>query len=326
MLAIAEFFFLERNTMKYKYLFGPIPSRRLGMSLGIDLVPSKVCSMNCIYCESGATNNLTMERKEYIDVDEVIKELDQFIAENNKLDCITFSGAGEPLLNSRCGDLIDYIKNKYPQFRLALITNSSLLYKKEVREEIKNIDLILPSLDAVGEKAYLKLTRPERELKVENIIDGLIAFRKEYKTEMWLEIFFAPGVNDSEEEVKRIAETVKRINPDRVQLNTLDRPGVIKSIKPVSRERLEEIAKSFEPLHVEVIAKVNSKTTDSAKLEDIEDKIISTIIRRPVTANDLAQTFGVELETVLSSVSKLLNDGKIKEEKLERGIFYKIKK
>ncbi|MFA8343982.1 MAG: radical SAM protein [Rhodothermaceae bacterium] len=312
--------------MKYKYLFGPVPSRRLGMSLGIDLVPSKVCSMNCIYCESGATNNLTLERKEYINIDEVIVELDQFIAENNKLDCITFSGAGEPLLNSRLGDLINYIKSKYPQYRLALITNSTLLYKKEIRDEIKKIDLILPSLDAVGEKAYLKLTRPQKDLTVDKIIEGLIAFRNETDIEMWLEIFFSPGINDMDEEVDRITEAVKKINPHRVQLNTLDRPGVIKSLKPVARERLEEIAEKFSPLHVEVVAKVKSKTTDSAKINDIEDKIISTIIRRPVTANDLAQTFGVELEIVLSAISKLINNNKIIEEKLERGIFYKVKK
>lgn len=312
--------------MKYKYLFGPVPSRRLGMSLGIDLVPSKVCTMNCIYCESGATNNLTVERKEYINIDNVIEELDQFISENNKLDCITFSGAGEPLLNSRLGELIDYIKNKYPQYRLALITNSTLLYKKEVREEIKNIDLILPSLDAVGEIAYQKLTRPQRDLSINNIIEGLISFRNEFDTEMWLEIFFSPGINDTDDEVARIVDTVKKINPHRVQLNTLDRPGVIKNLKPVSREKLEEIALQFEPLRVEVIAKVKSTTTDSAQVENIEDKIISTIIRRPVTANDLAQTFGVELEVILSAISSLLCENKIIEEKLDRGIFYKVKK
>lgn len=312
--------------MKYKYLFGPVPSRRLGMSLGIDLVPSKVCSMNCIYCESGATNNLTLERKEYINIDKVIEELDQFISENNKLDCITFSGAGEPMLNSRLGELIEYIKTKYPQYRLALITNSTLLHKKELREEIKKIDLILPSLDAVGEKEYLKLTRPKKDLTVKNIIEGLIAFRKEYDTEMWLEIFFSPGINDTDEEVERLADAAKKINPHRVQLNTLDRPGVIKSLKPVSREKLETIAEKFAPLKVEVIAKVKSKTTDSAQIKNIEDKIVSTIIRRPVTANDLAQTFGVELETILSAISKLLKENKIIEEKLERGIFYKVKK
>ena len=145
-----------------KYLFGPVFSRRLGISLGVDLVPHKVCSLNCIYCEAKATSNLTLQRKEYVSFSKIIAELTEFLKTNPPLDFITFSGAGEPLLNNKISEIIAFLKTNFPQYKLALITNSTLLSDENIRNEIKNIDLLLPSLDAVSSDVFKKINRPNR--------------------------------------------------------------------------------------------------------------------------------------------------------------------
>ena len=152
------------------YLFGPVPSRRLGISLGLDLVPHKTCSLNCIYCESGKTTNLTIERKEYIPTAVLISELTTFLKTKPKLDYITFSGAGEPTLHSDIGTIVTFIKKNYPDYQLALITNGTLFYLSKLRREVKPVDLILPSLDAVSEKTFKRINRSHRELAIKKII------------------------------------------------------------------------------------------------------------------------------------------------------------
>jgi len=178
--------------MKYKHLFGPVPSRRLGISLGVDLVPHKVCSLNCIYCEVGETTNHTLERKEYVPVSEVLDELDHFLSGNPELDYITFSGAGEPTLNIGIGEIISHIKENFPQYKLALLTNSTLLSDAKVRADVKKVDLLLPSLDAISEDVFSKINNPASNLRSQDIIDGLIEFKKIFKGEIWLEILLFP--------------------------------------------------------------------------------------------------------------------------------------
>jgi len=185
----------------YKYLFGPVPSRRLGMSLGVDLVPKKVCSLNCVYCEVGRTTTLTIERKEYIKYDKIIEELTNYFNNNPEPDYITFSGYGEPTLNIRIGDIIQFIKQNKPGIPIAILTNGTLLYDKKVRKELMDADVVLPSLDAATEKGFLKINRPPKTLTLEKYIQGLITFRKEYKGKIWLEIFILPNYNDSEKEL-----------------------------------------------------------------------------------------------------------------------------
>ena len=240
--------------MKYKYLFGPVPSRRLGISLGVDLVPHKVCSLNCVYCEVGRTTNLTIERKEYIPLQDILDELKHYLDKGPKLDYITFSGAGEPLLHNGIGKVISFIKDNYPQYKLAILTNSTLLFDEQVRVEIMKIDLLLPSLDAVSDEVFRKLNRPNPKLNNKRIIEGLIQFRKDFTGIIWLEIFIVPGLNDTQEELTSLKKTIESIAPDQVQLNTLDRPGTESWIAPVSQNRMEEIAEFLKPLPVMIIA------------------------------------------------------------------------
>lgn len=310
--------------MAYKYLFGPVPSRRLGVSLGIDLVPLKVCSLNCIYCEAGRTTDLTIDRKEYIPVDEVLKELGDYLSKNPELDYITFSGEGEPTLNSGIGKIISYIRTNYPKYKTALITNGTLFYDKKVRDEVLDVDLMLPSIDAASQLVFQKLNRPNHNLQADEIIEGLVKLRKEFAGEIWLEVFIVPNLNDTKEELKLLKTAISNINPDLVQLNTLDRPGTETFVKAVTKEELLSIAEYFKPLPVEVIAKFKSRKTIKSFSEDVKTIILEAIKRRPCTDSDLVKMLNINLMELNKYISAMLDSKEIVFTEEERGIFYRI--
>ncbi|MBI9039279.1 MAG: radical SAM protein [Bacteroidales bacterium] len=310
----------------YKHIFGPVPSRRLGMSLGLDLVPHKVCSLNCIYCECGKTNNLTVERKEYVSYEEVCEELDHYFSNNPDPDYITFSGSGEPTLNSRIGDILKFIKNKKPDIPVALLTNGTLFSDKKVIEEILIADLILPSLDAASEIAFKKINRPESSIKIDKYINGLIDFRKEYKGKIWLEVLLIPGYNDDAEDLKLLKTAIEKINPDKIQLNTLDRPGVIDNIYAFSKQGLQEIADFLAFENIEIIASTKSRKDKKSYRKDMETAIMETIFRRPCTLDDLVKILGSHINEINKYLDVLEAEGKIKTMRQERGVFYQIAK
>lgn len=310
--------------MAYNYLFGPVPSRRLGMSLGVDLVPHKICSFNCIYCEVGATTDLTVTRKEYVDIKQVKNELDDFLSKDPELDYITFSGSGEPTLNNKLGDIVDYIKEAYPKYKLALLTNSSLLHDPNLRREIMPMDVILPSLDAVTENAFLKVNRPNPDLNVDSIIEGLERLRAEFAGLIWLEILFVKGYNDNERELDKMKEVLKAINPDQIQLNTVDRPGTESWAQPISTTKLKKIKDFLSPLPAKVVAKSTAQSYDS-NVDNLEDKILETIKRRPCTADDIMRMYGLKKVELNKYLRKMEQEDLILRQKQERGIFYKTK-
>ncbi|HRW64008.1 MAG TPA: radical SAM protein, partial [Bacteroidales bacterium] len=307
-----------------KHLFGPVPSRRLGMSLGVDLVPHKVCSLNCIYCECGETTNLTTERKEYVPYNEIIQELEDFFNTNPNPDYITFSGAGEPTLNIHIGKVIDFIKSRY-NIPVAVLTNGTLLSRQEVRNELLRADLVLPSLDAAEHKTFKKMDRPSRLIEINEYIQGLIDFRKEFKGTIWLEIMILPGYNDDTENLRLLKEAIVKINPDKVQLNTLDRPGVIEKIRAASRIELENIISFWNLSHVEIIASSAKRKEIQSFRKDIENAIIETISRRPCTLEDLENILGMHVNEINKYLDVLDSDGKITSYRQERGIFYQYK-
>ncbi|MDP8203072.1 MAG: radical SAM protein [Candidatus Tenebribacter mawsonii] len=311
--------------MKYKHLFGPVPSRRLGISLGVDLVPHKVCSLNCVYCEVGRTTNLTIERKEYIPLIDILTELENYLNEKPDLDYITFSGAGEPLLHNGIGKVISFIKENYPQYKLALLTNSTLLYDENVRMEILDIDLLLPSLDAVSDNVFKKLNRPNSKLDNSKIIEGMIKFREDFLGKIWLEVFIVPGLNDTKDELELLRNTINDISPDQVQLNTLDRPGTESWIKPITKNRMEEIADFLKPLPVEIIAKFQSRNKVKSYKKDVEQQIIETIKRRPCTDIDLSEMLGIHINEINKYLSELLLEGSVTSSQQERGTFFRAK-
>lgn len=276
----------------YRYIFGPVPSRRLGISLGIDLVPPKVCSFNCIYCECGATTNLTVERKEYVPYESVISEIEEYLSRHEAPEYITFSGSGEPTLNSRIGDIIEYIKSNYGDIPTAVLTNGSLLFMKEVRQELLRADLVIPSLDAATERAFRSIDRPHKSLTTESYINGLIEFRKEFRGAIWLEVFISPGYNDNDQELTELKKAIDRINPDKLQLNSLDRPGTVRDLRSATQQEMEYVGDFLSCKNTEIIGRAIQRESVKSYRKDIESAILNTILRRPCTVEDISITTG----------------------------------
>ncbi|MBN1167306.1 MAG: radical SAM protein [Methanospirillaceae archaeon] len=237
----------------YSHLFGPVLSRRLGRSLGVNLVPKKTCNYDCVYCECGPTTCLTAIRREYVPVHAVISELNRFLEQNPILDHITFGGYGEPTLNEGIGRIAEHLAVEYPRYRTALLTNGALFSDATVRNDVCEIDILLPSLDTVTDEVFSVINKPVPPITADTVITGLEALRDEYNGEIWLEIFIIPGLNDTAEEIEGLHEALARIRPDRVQLNTLDRPGVAGWVVPAAQSHLELIAEELDYPGVEVI-------------------------------------------------------------------------
>ncbi|MGM0446197.1 MAG: radical SAM protein [Bacillota bacterium] len=308
-----------------KYLYGPVPSRRLGVSLGIDLIPYKICSFNCIYCECGKTTDLSIERKEFKPVENIIQELDEYLKEKPELDYITFSGSGEPTLYLHLGKIINFIKEKYPEYKLALLTNSSLLSNVNLRNELKELDLIIPSLDSVIEENYKKINQPHKDITLNKIIESLIALRKEFKGKIYLEIFVVPGINDNEDEFKKFKSIIEEINPDRIQLNTLDRPGTENWVEAADEKTLEKaveiIGKRAEFIGPYIPEKANIKLSHSVK-----NRIIDIISRRPCTVKDLSEILNLHVNEVNKYLREIDQEINIQTKDEKRGKFYFIVK
>ncbi len=308
---------------QYKYLFGPVPSRRLGISLGVDLIPPKTCSLNCIYCECGKTTNLTIERKAYVPTEMVLAELKTFLSPTPQLDYITFSGSGEPTLHAGIGEITMFLKENFPAYKIALLTNGTLFFQPELIQEVQKIDLILPSLDAASDLIFKKINRPFHQLKLDSVIKGLIELRKNYTGQFWLEVFIVPGLNDTDDEINRLNNAIEQINPDRVQLNTLDRPGTVSWVKAATRDTLEMIAQKLNR-NTEIIANFQKRENVASFNADIESSILQTIRRRPCTVDDLSTTLGLHPNEINKYIETLLRRDLIYPETLERGVFFKI--
>lgn len=312
--------------MKYKHLFGPVSSRRLGISLGVDLVPYKYCPLNCVYCEIQNTTHLVTARQEFFPPREILDELDSFLFPQPHLDYITFSGAGEPTLNSSIKEIIRYIKDKYPQYKLALLTNGTLLNNDDILQEIIPCDVILPSLDAASPEVYQRVNRPHPDLKVEDLIAGLVRLRQVYSGEIWLEVFIIQGITDTEQELALLRDAISQISPDLVQVNSLDRPGAEEWVEAADPKRLIEIRNYLRerlPMPVEIIAKIKYQTGMKSLDADLVDLIRDTIKRRPSTAEDLAAMLNIHINEISKVLRELNNEGKLYTERKPRGVFFK---
>jgi wyosine [tRNA(Phe)-imidazoG37] synthetase (radical SAM superfamily) len=311
--------------MKYRHLFGPVVSRRLGLSLGVDVIPYKYCSLNCIYCEVSKTTHLTLKRKAFFNIQEITDELDDFLAAQPKLDYITFSGAGEPTLNSSLGEIVRYIKVKYPQYKLALITNSTLLGEPEVQGEVNRCDLVMPSLDAISEDCFQAINRPCYELTAYEIVQGLEQFRQEYKGQIWLEIFIVPGFNDNLVELELLKEAVGRIKPDKVQLNSLDRPGTEAWVETAGYGSLEDIKALLQEgstIPVEIIARAKREGQITRFEQEYMDELISLIQQKEHTKQELAKAMEIHVNEVSKLLQHLDRQDNLTSRRTRKGILY----
>ncbi len=308
--------------MAYRYLFGPVPSRRLGRSLGIDLVPQKTCTFDCAYCECGRTTLLTRKRREYVPTDQVIAELDDCLAKAPDIDYITFAGSGEPTLHSGIGDIISFIKDRYPRYRVAVLTNGALLVDPEVRAALMRADLVVPSLDAVSEDIFRDINRPSPGITAGQVVAGLAAFSREFPGDIWLEVFIVPGKNDTDEELLRLRDAIAVIAPDRVQVNTLDRPGTdirVRRASPVTLERARAIIGG----NAEVIGAASCEPAMTPEAYDIADMLLATLRRRPCTVADLAGISGLRPAEVTKHLRVLEEKGAVEPVREQRGVFYR---
>jgi wyosine [tRNA(Phe)-imidazoG37] synthetase (radical SAM superfamily) len=292
------------------------------MSLGVDLVPRKVCSLDCVYCEVGKTTKLTLERKEYIPYAKIVEELSHFFSNNPDPDFITFSGSGEPTLNSRIGDIVTFLKELKPAIPIAVLTNGTLLYDPQVRAELSDVNVVLPSLDAVSADVFAEINRPPANLPVEKYLQGLIDFSCEFSGEIWLEIFILPGCNDGDSEVARMREEILQIRPDSVQINTLDRPGTEADLRGATAAELRSVVERLNLDNVMIIAAAPQRKNIKSYRSDAEAAILETISRRPCTLVDLTQILGMHVNEINKYLDVLEAEGRIETVRQERGFFY----
>ena len=247
----------------YKHVFGPVPSRRLGVSLGVDLVVSKSCNLNCIFCECGATKKIQLERQRFKNMNEILNEI-QSVLKDIKPDYITFSGSGEPTLSLDLGNISKAIKEelKY-KGKICLITNSLLLADKQVTKELEYIDLIVPTLNTLKQDIFEKIVRPDYRTSVDEIKKGFINLNNSnYKGKIWIEIFILENINDSNENFIEIANFLnsENIRYDKIQLNTIDRVGAERDLKAINYNKILKAKKILEEngLHdIEIIKSLN---------------------------------------------------------------------
>ena len=308
---------------RYKFIYGPVLSRRLGRSLGVDIIPFKTCSYDCVYCLLGRTKTHTSELAEYVPCDVVLEELERKLSED-KPDAISFAGSGEPTLNSALGEIIAGIK-KMTDVPVVVFTNSSLLWKAEVRKNLAQADIISPSMDAVVPQTLQKVNRPCEGLDCERIYQGLQSFCREYRGRIWLEILLASGMNDSASDVKALVEAVRGLqNLEYIQLNTVVRPPAEKYVGAVSRDRLEAIRRQL-PGKVEIIASFfgdkggghGRKTVSAAEIADLVE-------RHPSTIEGIAEGLDVEVDIIRPIVERLVADDVLAANKCEGKTFYVV--
>jgi wyosine [tRNA(Phe)-imidazoG37] synthetase (radical SAM superfamily) len=310
---------------QYKYLYGPINSRRLGRSLGVDIVPFKTCTLGCIYCQLGKTTNKTIRRKEYVPIVKILKEMKSKIKEGLDADYITIGGSGEPCLNKGLGRLIENIK-KISDIPVALLTNGTLFYRADVRAEAAKADVVLPSLDAGDEKTFKKVNRPHTAINIKKLISGLRAFRRQFGGKIWLEVFLLEKINTSPGQIKKIKSAVVRIRPDKVQLNTAVRPTDLPGLEAVSYERLKAIANEI-GTNCEIIA-VKKRTSGNLNQRhpgrsDLSKKLLSVLKRRPCTLNDICSALAVTHNQAVKLIDALIQKGLIGSVRKQDSLFYR---
>ena len=307
---------------KYQYLYGPVPSRRLGRSLGIDLVPHKICTYDCIYCQIGNTTEKTLVRKEYVPASEILEEVGRFLKEENpSIDHLSLAGSGEPTLHSKIRSIIENLK-KITLIPVAVITNGFLLWEPEVREDLLQSDIVLPSLDAVSQEVFVRINRPRAGYSIEKVIEGMVEFRKVYKGQIWLEILFCKDVNDSKEELLRMKEAVDRIQPDRIHLNTVVRPPSEKWATPLSQKEMEKI-RAFFGERASIISEFDRHPSPLSE-KDFKEEILKILRRRPLSLSDLSKGMGIPQNELDQYIQPLIQEGKIQTRIFGGSVYYEM--
>lgn len=297
--------------MAYKYVFGPVLSGRLGRSLGLDLLGGRVCSMDCVYCEVGATRDLTLKRSSYVPAADILDELAAWKDEGlTPPDMITLGGLGEPSLNSEMGAVITGAKALFPDTDIAVLTNSSLMTDGAVRQELAQADVVLPSLDSLVDDEFSTINRPCDGMTPQAVAKGLLEFKKEFKGKIFLEILLVEGVNDTDENLDKLTDFCKRLAPDRVDVVTTTRPGTVKGVRPVTGEVLSRWRMELEK-GKDIPCSATVTDYEEMDLERLTALIGASLIRRPQTVPQLAKALNVNPQMVHQAVEALVKVGDV---------------
>lgn len=295
----------------YRYLYGPVPSRRLGLSLGVDIVPYKVCSYDCTYCTLGRTTKMTSRPERLVSAADVIQEIEQWLRRGGTADYITFAGSGEPTLNAELGEMIRATK-KLTGIPLAVITNGSLLGEPEIREAVSMADLLVPSLDAGTDRTFRAVNRPSPSVSFLVMSEGLVQTAQEFPGQIWLEIMLVEGANDSEAELNAMHEIVRRVCPDKLQINTVERPSKSGDARRVPDETLTRACEILGG-PAEIIARGVVESADSRQWREIEDELMRMLSRRPCTIDDIVAVSGRNIHEVTKHLQRLVQEGLIEQ-------------
>jgi len=311
-------------------VFGPVCSHRLGLSLGLDLLGSKVCSFDCLYCEVGPTRKLTVERRPYVSASQVLAGLESFLAGGHPaFEVVTLGGMGEPTLNSHMAEIIEGVRQLAPGVPVAVLTNSSLMSDAAVRRELCLADIVLPSLDSLVQREFLELNRPRPGLDLADISQGLLKFREEFSGRLRLEVLLCAGINDTRENLSRLSEFCLKLRPDQVDVVSLSRPGAYAQALPAGQEALELFRQELATLGT--LAEKGgggdkvSPTLDngvSHGLQGLEGLVLRSLTRRPQTAGQLSKALGAPESEVLGALSQLSAEGRVSARQDHDGFFY----
>lgn len=295
---------------KHKYLYGPVPSRRLGRSLGVDVVPHKVCSYDCIYCQLGRTTKLITKPERLVSAADVVREIEQWLKSGGTADYITFAGSGEPTLNVELGEMIRATK-RLTSIPLAVITNGSLLGLPDVFDAVSMADVLLPSLDAGTEQAFAAVNRPAQGVSFIGMRAGLVRTAQDFAKGIWLEVMLVEGVNDSESELRAISEIARRICPDKLQVNTVERPSRSGDARRVPDETLHRACAVLWP-RAEIIAGAEVAGAES-QWQELEDELLRMLSRRPCTLSDIVAASGHHAHEISKHLRRLVADGLVEQ-------------
>jgi wyosine [tRNA(Phe)-imidazoG37] synthetase (radical SAM superfamily) len=292
--------------------------------LGVDLVPPKICTYDCVYCQVGKTTERTLERKEYIPTEEVLDEVKDFLSEGEaSIDHFSLSGSGEPTLHSRIGAVIKGIK-AMSSVPVAVLTNGSLLYLDEVRGDLLQADVVLPSLDAVSEEVFVRINRPHKGISVEKVVEGLVEFRKVYQGQIWLEILFCKGMNDGSNELRQMKEAIDRIRPDHIHINTVVRPPTEPWAAALNLEEMEMI-QAFLGNGASIISEFDRHPLSLPKTH-VREEIFRILKRRPLSLVDLSHRMAIPKEELEATMQPMVEEGKIRTRRFGDSVYYEVQK
>lgn len=302
-----------------RHVYGPVPSRRLGYSLGVDILPFKTCTLDCVYCQLGASPKKRLRRGDFAPADAVLGEIKAAVASGRRIDTITFSGSGEPTLNRSLGRLIRGIKS-FTAIPVTVLTNGTLLHRSDVRRELAAADVVVPSLDAATPGLFRRVNRPHRGLSFERLVDGLRRFRREYRGRIRLEVMLVKGINDSPAHIRRLRKIIDEVRPDAVDLTTPVRPPAESWVRPLTPRELETVRRAIGPLAS--AAGEFRREAQAEKTADVAAAVLAVTARRPVTVADLVRSLGRPSAAIRRALSPLVASGRIRRVTHGRRVFY----